>query len=120
MLLGELLNKFPLPLPPQYQAQQQQHQPQQQHQQIQPQNQQTAAATSTVTGGPTGGANGPQIKMEPIDTAGIEIKQEPIDQNNGPNSVSAPSDNGMDISADNIKVEMKTEMKPPPEKKMKI
>lgn len=125
MLLGELLNKFPLPLPPQMQAQHLQHQQQQQQQQPQAaQNQQngvpptTSAASTNNASGTTNVASKMILKTEPIETADersplVDIKQE-IDLSPGGNGNVA--DNGMDV---NIKLEP-NEMKPPPEKKMKM
>lgn len=90
MLLGELLRKFPLPMIPQMS------QPAQQANQ-------------------NGGAGGQKTET---DQRHDFIKQEPHDghQNNGLGKHPLSNDNDMDID---IKSDIKNEMKPPPEKKMK-
>lgn len=112
MLLGELLNKFPLPMPPQFQTQQAQNSASQQ---------QLSTAATVQNGSSTANAIESSVKPEPeLQTS--DIKQEPLDNpsSNGPNSAGPVDNNSMDISTENIKVEPKTEMKPPPEKKMKV
>lgn len=133
MLLGELLQKFPLPMPPQFQTQQVQ-------QTQQAQAVQAATATTTQTTAPSQaaptaaavtqngssaattvtGSNVNNVKNEPMDHSALDIKQELIENpaSNGPGSV-GPDNSGMDMGLD-IKTEpSRNEMKPPPEKKMK-
>lgn len=99
MLLGELLRKFPPPMPPQFQQQQQ------------PQQAGAAGAQNQ-----TGTSN--QVKTEPQsqDQQNSTIKQEPIDNPSSNNPAPAETSPApvMDIKTE------PSEMKPPPEKKMKI
>lgn len=108
MLLGELLRKFPLPTLPMP------------HQQSQQQQQQTVKERATSIPPTT------NIKVEPVDTQPSEltVKQEfserSIANGNPPsneNSNSGMSGGGPDVK--DIKVENASEMKPPPEKRMK-
>lgn len=112
-------------MPPQMQAQHMQQQQQQPAQAAQNQQNGVPSTTSTVTAnnasGTTNAASKMILKTEPMETADersppVDIKQE-IDLSPGGNGNLA--DNGMDVSAQNIKLEP-NEMKPPPEKKMKL
>lgn len=106
MLLGELLRKFPLPT-----LSMPQQQSQQQHQQTIKER----AASIPPT----------NIKVEPVDTQASEsVKQEFSDRSiaNGNPPSNENSNSGMSggvPDVKDIKVENASEMKPPPEKRMK-
>lgn len=92
MLLGELFRKFPPPMPPQLQ-------------------QQNAAQQQA-------NANQP-VKTEPSQDNQVTIKQEPNDNpasNNPTPAEASPTGNNIQ----DIKSEPNSDMKPPPEKKMKL
>lgn len=114
-------------MPPQMQAQHMQQQQQQQQPPQAAQNQQngvpptSSTAATNNSSGTTNVASKMILKTEPIETADersplVDIKQE-IDMSPGGNGNVA--DNGMEVSNQNIKLEP-NEMKPPPEKKMKM
>lgn len=93
MLLGDLLRKFPLPIPQAYQhgsGQQQQ------------QNQNGSSAANNNSGG-DGGDHGSEV---------ASIKQEPGEHGS--------NDMGGSLLMQGVKEEAGSDMKPPPEKKMKM
>ncbi|KAL9698423.1 hypothetical protein quinque_001864 [Culex quinquefasciatus] len=95
MLLGDLLRKFPLPIPQAYQhgsGQQQQNQ-----------NGSSAANNNSGGGGGDGGDHGSEV---------ASIKQEPGEHGS--------NDMGGSLLMQGIKEEGGSDMKPPPEKKMKM
>lgn len=87
MLLGDLLRKFPLPLPQMHQAQSAPHQNQ----------------------------NGNAGSNNPDGQDSVNIKQEPTEH-----ASNDPNDPGAGILMPGIKEESRSDMKPPPEKKMKM
>ena len=104
MLLGDLLRKFPLPIPQAYQhgsAQQQQQQ-----------NQNGTSGVNNSSGG--GGGSGGDGSAGDHGPETTNIKQEPGEH--GTNS----SDMGGSLLMQGIKEESGSDMKPPPEKKMKM
>lgn len=96
MLLGDLLRKFPLPIPQAYQ-----HGSGQQQQQNQ--NGSSAANNNSGGGGGDGGDHGSEV---------ASIKQEPGEHGS--------NDMGGSLLMQGIKEEGGSDMKPPPEKKMKM
>ncbi|XP_062536424.1 mediator of RNA polymerase II transcription subunit 6 [Armigeres subalbatus] len=87
MLLGDLLRKFPLPLPQMHQPQNASHQNQ----------------NGNVGSNNSDGQDSVNIKQEPAEHASID-----------------PHDTGVGIIMPGVKEEFRSDMKPPPEKKMKL
>lgn len=113
MLLGELLNKFPLPIPPQHQQQIGQNQAM-----ANTSNPSQNALAKTESSQDAGSAH------IPVDSSigGMDIKQELVDSSPPPSSIGNGAQQQQDINdmlGGSIKLEA-NHMKPPPEKKMKM
>lgn len=108
MLLGELLNKFPLPLLPQ-------------HQQQTGQNQALTATTQAATQNAAAKTDAAQDAQSTVESAagGLEIKQELMDASSPPSAIGNGAQQQDDMLSGSIKSEP-NHMKPPPEKKMKL
>jgi mediator of RNA polymerase II transcription subunit 6 len=112
MLLGELLRKFPptsMPQQPQLQ------QPQQQQQQQSPQqtNQQTTSGANTNVNN--------NIKTEtPASVVDVKIEPSTNSQSETTSTLSPATQSDNLSNSGQEKADVKSEMKPPPEKKMKL
>lgn len=107
MLLGELLNKFPLPLPPQHQ---------------QPMTNTTQISSVHPTPDVLAKKESSQDNIAGDSSGGVEIKQELMESSPPPSNINGVQQQQQDIndmSGTSIKLET-NHMKPPPEKKMKL